>query len=137
MLENEPRCGRLDWERSSIYVNIGNTYSRQGDYEKAKEQYDIAEQLGKDHLNIENGNTTDGMGIMIVGMRARAFALKKAGKEDEGKQMMKEVLEMQMKLNKELEKQKEEQKKAAEAEAAFAAEAEAAGGALENEPTGQ
>jgi tetratricopeptide (TPR) repeat protein len=116
MLENEPRCGRLDWERSSIFVNIGNTFSRQGNYAKANEQYDIAEKLGKEHLETKEGNHADGMGIMIVGMRARSFALKKAGKDDDGKKQMREVLELQKKLNAELENQKEKQK--AEAEAA-------------------
>lgn len=107
---NEPRCGRLDWERSSIYVNIGNTYCRQGNFESAYEQYDIAEKLGKDHVDIEDGNKTDGMGIMIVAMRARAFALKKAGKEDEAKQRLREVLDLQIKLNAEEEKQKLKEK---------------------------
>jgi tetratricopeptide (TPR) repeat protein len=106
MLENEPRCGRLDWERSSIYVNIGNTFSRQGKFDEANEQYNIAEKLGKDHVDVVNGNKTDGMGIMIVAMRHRAFALKKAGREDEAKQRLREVLEMQLQLNAEEEKQK-------------------------------
>lgn len=106
MLEKEPRCARLDWERSSIYVNIGNTYSRQGKFDEANEQYNIAEKLGKDHVDAENGNKTEGMGIMIVAMRHRAFALKKAGREDEAKQRLREVLEMQLKLNSEEEKQK-------------------------------
>lgn len=56
MLDDEPRCGRLDWERSSILLNIGNTYSREGNHEKAMELYAKAEQLGQDHLAIENGN---------------------------------------------------------------------------------
>lgn len=126
MLEGEPRCGRLDWERMSIIVNIGNTYSSEGEYEKANEQYEAAEQLGKDHVEAEQGNKTEGMGIMIVAMRARAFALKKAGKEEEGKKKLREVLELQMKLNQELEKKKKEEeeaaKKLAEEQAAAAAE---------------
>jgi tetratricopeptide (TPR) repeat protein len=99
MLVTEPRCGRLDWERSSIIVNIGNTYSREGDFDRANEYYDQAEKLGKDHLDVEDGNQTDGMGIMVVAMRARSFALKKAGKDDEAKLRLREVLEMQLKLN--------------------------------------
>merc|ERR1712238_649582 len=82
MLDPEPRCGRLDWERSSLYVNIGNTFSRQGDFSKAEEQYQVAEKLGKDHVDTPEGNKTDGMGMMIVAMRARAFALKKPKRED-------------------------------------------------------
>lgn len=120
MLEKEPRCGRLDWERMSIIVNIGNTYNSEGDYAKAIEQYDKAEKLGRDHLEAKDGNKTDGMGIMLAAMRARAFAMKKAGKEDEAKAKMREVLELQMKLNVELEKKKKEEeeavKKALEAE---------------------
>lgn len=116
MLKDEPRCGRLDWERSSLFVNIGNTFSRQGDYDKANENYAVAEKLGRDHIAAEAGNQIDGMGMVIVAMRARAFALKKAGKEDEGKDILREVIEMQLKLNV-LEKAKklEEAEKAAEA----------------------
>lgn len=120
MIKDEPRCTRVDWERSSLYVNIGNTFSRQGDYEKANEQYNVAEKLGTDHMEAEQSNRTDGMGIKIVAMRARAFALKKAGKEDEGKKQLREVLSLQMELNQALEKQKAEQK-AMEAAAASTA----------------
>ena len=117
MLENEPRCGRLDWERSSLYINIGNTYSREGKYEKANENYDIAEKLGSDHIEAD-GNKVDGMGMVIVAKRFRAFALKADGREDEGKAIMKEVIMMQMELNAEIEKKKAEEAKAAEEVAA-------------------
>jgi tetratricopeptide (TPR) repeat protein len=110
MLEPEPRCGRLDWERCSILVNIGNTYSRQGDYGKANEQYALAEKMGREHIEADEGNKVDGMGIAIVAMRARAFALKKAGREDEGKAVLKEVIQMQIELNAEEEKIKAEEK---------------------------
>ena len=114
MLDPEPRCGRLDWERSSLYVNIGNTYSRQGDYAKAEEQYMVAEKLGQDHVETPEGNKTDGMGMKIVSMRARAFALKKHGREDEGKAVMKKVIEEQLALNAEKAKEEEDKKKQAE-----------------------
>ena len=122
MLKEEPRCGRLDWERSSLYVNIGNTFSRRGDYDKANESYNIAEKLGRDHMEAEEGNRIEGMGMVIVAMRARAFALKKAGREDEGKTVLKDVIEMQIKLNAENEKKKAEEaaKATAEGEAAAA-----------------
>ena len=117
MLEDEPRCGRLDWERSSLYINIGNTFSRQGNYEKANENYDIAEKLGSDHIEAD-GNKIDGMGMVVVAKRARAFALKKAGREDEGKAVLKDVIKMQMDLNEENDKKKaEEEAKRAEEEA--------------------
>lgn len=118
MLEPEPRCGRLDWERCSILVNIGNTFSRQGDYDKANEQYDLAEKLGREHIDADEGNKVDGMGIAIVAMRARAFALKKAGREDDGKAVLKEVIKMQIELNAENEKKKAEEEANAEAEKA-------------------
>lgn len=121
MLEPEPRCGRLDWERVSVLVNIGNTYSRQGNYEKANEQYTAAENLGREHLSAHEGNQVDGMGIVVVSMRARAFALKKAGREDEGKAVLKDVIAMQIKLNAENEKKKEEEKKMKEEAAAAVA----------------
>jgi hypothetical protein len=118
MLDQEPRCGRLDWERSSLFVNIGNTSSRQGDFALADKNYTIAEKLGRDHMEAEEGNRIDGMGMVIVAMRARAFALKKAGKEDAGKKVMKEVIEMQLRLNAENEKKKaeDEAEKAEEAQ---------------------
>lgn len=116
MLKDEPRCGRLDWERSSLYINIGNTFSRKGDFKKANELYDVAEQLGRDHIKAEAGNRIDGMGMVVVAMRGRAFALKKAGKEDEGKKVLREVIKMQMDLNAENEKKKaEDEAKAAAA----------------------
>jgi tetratricopeptide (TPR) repeat protein len=114
MLEPEPRCGRLDWERVSILVNIGNTYSRQGNYEKSNEQYAAAEALGREHIGAHEGNQIDGMGIVVVSMRARAFALKKDGREDEGKSVLKDVIETQIQLNAENEKKKAEQKDAAQ-----------------------
>lgn len=115
MLKDEPRCGRLDWERSSLYINIGNTFSREGDYKKANEHYNIAEQLGRDHMKADEGNRTDGMGMVIAAMRARAFALKKAGQEDKGKEVLRKVIDMQLDLNAENEKKKaEEEAKAAE-----------------------
>ena len=77
----------------------------------------IAEQLGKDHVDTPEGNKTDGMGMMIVAMRARAFALKKHGREDEGKELLKKVIELQLQLNAEKAKEEEEKKKQAEAAA--------------------
>jgi tetratricopeptide (TPR) repeat protein len=112
MLESEPRCGRLDWERCSILVNIGNTYSREGDYEKANEEYTSAEKLGREHIEADEGNKVDGMGIVIVAMRARAFALKKAGREEDGKKVLKDVIAMQMDLNAETDKKKAEEMEA-------------------------
>lgn len=110
MIEKEPRSCRLDWERNSCFVNIANTYSRQKDLIKANEYYDMAEQLGKDHVDAEHGNKVDGMALMIVSMRQRSFALKKAGKDDDAKKQMREVLELQKKLDVETVNQKAELK---------------------------
>jgi len=109
MLADEPRCGRLDWERSSIYVNVGNTYMREGNFAKAYEQYDIAEKLGRDHLT-EDGNKVDGLGICEVAMRFRSFCLKKEGKEEEAKKQMTEVIKLKMQLDEEEKKQKAKEK---------------------------
>ena len=68
MLEKEPRCGRLDWERSSLFVNIGNTYSRDSDFERADEQYSIAEKLGRDHIDIVEGIFSSNIGTQFIGM---------------------------------------------------------------------
>lgn len=89
-------------------VNIGNTYSRQGDYEKANEYYDKAEQLGVDHLEAEGGNKAEGMGIKMVAMRARAFALKRVGREEEAKKLLRETLEIQMEFSTLMKQEKEE-----------------------------
>lgn len=126
MLASEPRCGRLDWERCSILVNIGNTYSRQGNFDKANKEYDTAEKLGKDHVDADGGNEVDGIGIMVVAMRARAFALKKAGLEADAKKRMKEVLELQMKLNTAKEEQKKKTKESQDKAMAEAIAAQAA-----------
>lgn len=120
LLEGEPRCARVDWERHSLYVNIGNTHSRTGDYDAANEQYTIAEQMGKEHLASEGGSSTDGKGMVACAKRARAFALKKAGRIDEAKVVLRAVLDQQIKDNLE----KEQQKKKEEEEAAAAAAAE-------------
>jgi len=115
LLEKEPRCARVDWERHSLFVNIGNTFSRSGDFKLADEQYKIAESLGNDHLNKEQGSEKDGKGMIACVKRARAFALRRAGKLDEAKVLLKEVLDQQMKDLLEAEaKKKEEEAKAQE-----------------------
>lgn len=76
---------------------------------KADEQYSIAEKLGREHIENAEGNKIDGMGMVVVAMRARAFALKKVGKEDEGKKVLRDVIEMQIKLNVENENKKAEE----------------------------
>jgi len=106
LLEDEPRCARVDWERHSLYVNIGNTYSRSGNYELADEQYKIGERLGSDHVEKQGGSEKDGRGMLIGVNRARAFALRRAGRIDEAKELLKEVLQQQMKHNLESEKKK-------------------------------
>jgi len=108
LLDPEPRCCRLDWERSSALVNIGNTFSRQGNFEKANEYYDKAEKLGTEHMDAKDGNRGEGMGIRMVAMRARAFALKKAGREEEAKTLLREVLKYQLEYNELMEKEKAE-----------------------------
>ena len=123
LLETEHRCGRVDWERASIFVNVGNTYSREGDFQKADEHYSKAEAMGKEHVDQgENGNQVDGLGIMVIAQRARAFALKKAGEEAKAKEQMRKVLEMQQKLDAENTKVKELQQKELEEQQKAAAE---------------
>lgn len=119
LLEGEPRCARVDWERHSLYVNIGNSHSRSGNYDAANEQYEIAEKLGTEH--IDAGNTKDGKGMVACSRRARSFALRRAGRMDEAKALLRQVLEQQIKDNLEADMQKA--KEAADA-AAKAAEAE-------------
>lgn len=117
MLEGEPRCARVDWERHSLFVNIGNTFSRGcGDFTLADEQYKIAEKLGRDHLQAEHGGSeNDGKGMVACAKRARAFALKKTGRIDEAKAILKEVVEQQIKDNILAEQKKKEEELAAAA----------------------
>jgi tetratricopeptide (TPR) repeat protein len=129
LLENEPRCARVDWERHSLHINVGNTHSRDGNFDLADEQYKTAEQLGNDHLTIEGGSKVDGNGMLIGAKRARAFALKKAGREAEGKAILKEVIEAQIKANAEAEQKKKDDEAAAIAAAEKAAEEAAAAAA--------
>mmetsp|Transcript_5349 Transcript_5349/g.7098 ORF Transcript_5349/g.7098 Transcript_5349/m.7098 type:complete len:204 (-) Transcript_5349:1516-2127(-) len=121
LLEKEPRCARVDWERHSLYVNIGNTFSRTGDFTLADEQYKIAEQLGADHVGHDGGSENDGKGMVACAKRARSFALRRAGRVDEAKALLKEVVEQQIADNLAAEKKKAEDEaaeKKAEEEAA-------------------
>jgi len=118
LIKEEPRCARVDWERFSLFINIGNTFSRAGDFELADEQYKIAQRLGQDHLDEEEGSKNDGQGMVDGAKRAKAFALKKAGREDEGKIILKEVIESQIRLKMEKEKKKKEEEEEAAAKKA-------------------
>lgn len=135
LLEKEYRCARVDWERHSVAVNVGNTYLRQGDFEKAYEQYTIAEKYGQDHLDEPLGSEIDGLGMVLIAKRARAFALKKEGKEDEAKELMKEVIAMQLRknvLDEEKRKRDAEREEKEKEEAAAKAKEEAEKAAAEN-----
>jgi len=119
LLENEPRCARVDWERHSLYVNIGNTFSRDGDFELANEQYKIAENIGNDHLGEQGdgGSVHDGASMVNTAKRAKAFALQKAGKPDEAKALLKEVVAAEIELIANAAKKKADEAAAAAAEA--------------------
>jgi len=109
ILKDEPRCARVDWERHSVYVNIGNTYARRGDFDKANEQYVLAEKLGLDHINETGGSEDDGRSMVLCAKRSRAFALKKVGMVEEAKKLMREVVEQKIKDDAEAAKKKEEE----------------------------
>lgn len=111
LVQDEPRCARIDWERHSLYVNIGNSKSRQGNFSAADEQFSIAEKLGTEH--VEGGNVKDGKSMVNCAKRARAFALKRAGKIDDAKTLLKEVLDQQIADNLAEEKEKKEEEAAA------------------------
>lgn len=99
LLESEPRSCRIDWERSSSLINIGDTFSRESNYDAAREYYEKAEQLGRDHLAVEDGNHTEAKGIVMVAKRAHAAALKRAGKDDEARALWGEVLPLSVEFN--------------------------------------
>ncbi|KAL3788749.1 hypothetical protein HJC23_012305 [Cyclotella cryptica] len=109
ILKDEPRCARVDWERHSVYVNIGNTYARRGDFDKADEQYVLAEQLGKDHITENGGSEDDGRSMILCAKRSRAFALKRVGKIEEAKKLLREVVEQKIKDDAAAAKKKEEE----------------------------
>ena len=109
ILKDEPRCARVDWERHSVHVNIGNTHARRGDYAKAEEHYNAAEQLGVDHIKEEGGSEDDGRSMVLCAKRSKAFALKKVGKVEEAKKLLKEVVEQKIKDDAEAAKKKEEE----------------------------
>eukprot|EP00815_Leptocylindrus_aporus_P006383 CAMPEP_0116059822 /NCGR_PEP_ID=MMETSP0322-20121206/6035_1 /TAXON_ID=163516 /ORGANISM="Leptocylindrus danicus var. apora, Strain B651" /LENGTH=418 /DNA_ID=CAMNT_0003544297 /DNA_START=45 /DNA_END=1301 /DNA_ORIENTATION=+ len=99
LLSEEPRCQRIDGERHALFINIGNTYVRNGDFTLADEQYKLAEKLGQEHVDAKVGSEDDGMAMVIGAWRARSKALMKVGREDEAKTLMREVIQSQIKLN--------------------------------------
>jgi len=116
LLEGEPRCSRVDWERHSLHVNIGNTISRETptDFAKANVEFEKAVQMGLDHLNEEGGSETDGRNMLACAKRHRCRALKRAGKLDEAKALMLVLIK---------EQREEDARKAVEAEEKAAEEA--------------
>jgi len=120
ILEGEPRCARVDWERHSVHVNIGNTHARTGEFDKADLHYDTAEELGSDHISEMGGSEDDGRAMILCARRARSFALKKVGRMDEAKALMGEVIKQKVADDAASAKRKDD-------EAAKAAEAGGAG----------
>jgi len=116
ILKGEPRCARVDWERHSVYVNIGNTYAREGVFEQADIHFRAAEALGSAHVSEQGGSEDDGRAMVLCAKRARSFALKRAGRLEEAKELMAEVLKQKVADDAASEKKKEEEAaKAAEA----------------------
>ncbi|EJK47930.1 hypothetical protein THAOC_33313 [Thalassiosira oceanica] len=109
ILESEPRCARVDWERHSVHVNIGNTFAREGNFDKADEHYTIAQQLGEDHVKEKGGSEEDGRSMLLCAKRARAFALKKVGRDDEAKALLAEVIKQKISDDEAAKKKKEEE----------------------------
>lgn len=83
----------LSVSHDSVHVNIGNTYARASEYDKADEHYKIAEKLGSDHINEVGGSDDDGRSMILCAKRSRAFALKKVGKIEEARALMTEVIQ--------------------------------------------
>lgn len=110
-VDAEARSSRVDWERSSYLINIGNSYSREGDYDKADEYFKQCEKFGDEQIG--NDCKADGMGIKLVALRARAFALNRNGKIEEGKEVLREVLKQQPLVAEETAKWRKEMMEAA------------------------
>jgi len=116
ILEGEPRCARVDWERHSVHVNIGNTYARSDNFDKADEHFKVAEILGNDHISEKGGSEDDGRAMILCAKRARSFALKKVGRMDDAKALMAEVIKQKIADDAAAAKKKEDEAaKAAEA----------------------
>ena len=106
IIDAEHRAARVDWERVSYLINIGNAYSREGNLDKADEYYKKCEKIGDEQ--IANDCKADGMGMKLVALRSRAFALNRNGKVDEGKEVLREVLKQQPIVKEETEKCRQE-----------------------------
>lgn len=87
LLEVEPRCARIDWERHSMHVNIGNTHARVGNFPQADGHFQIAEALGDALVSEEGGSEDDGRAMVLCARRARGFALERADRTDEAKML--------------------------------------------------
>merc|ERR1719356_1752964 len=111
ILEDEPRCARVDWERHSVRVNIGNTHARYGDFDAADEHYTVAEKLGADHVSDGGGSEEVGRAMVLAARRARAFALKRTGRTDEAKALLAEVIEQKRKDDEAAARRKEEERR--------------------------
>eukprot|EP00546_Thalassionema_frauenfeldii_P000944 CAMPEP_0178939030 /NCGR_PEP_ID=MMETSP0786-20121207/26658_1 /TAXON_ID=186022 /ORGANISM="Thalassionema frauenfeldii, Strain CCMP 1798" /LENGTH=414 /DNA_ID=CAMNT_0020617811 /DNA_START=149 /DNA_END=1393 /DNA_ORIENTATION=- len=110
LLIDEPRCARIDWECHSLHLNIGNTFDvKSGEFDIANKHYSLAEQLGTDHLQEKGGSAIDGQGMIDGARRARAFALNKAGRLDEAKIILKDVLQSQISLQIQNKKKEQEE----------------------------
>ena len=108
LLSGENRCSRADWERHSLRINIGNMWNKSGNFDKAKECYDLAEQLGNDYLTHEKGSKSDGHRMVHTAKKYLAWALKQNGQEAEARKILQTVLEESKVI------MEEEKKKAAE-----------------------
>lgn len=110
LLLDEPRCARIDWECHSLHLNNGNTFDvKSGEFDIANKHYSLAEQLGSDHLRQKGGSFIDGQGMIDGARRARAFSLNKAGRPDEAKFILKDVLQSQISLKIQNEKKEQEE----------------------------
>lgn len=116
LLKNEMRVSRIDWERHSLFLNVGHTFLGEGNFEKAKEYYAKAQDLGKEHIENELGSTKDGKNMVAHALKALARGHKVTGNIDEAKRILKEVVEerrvaMEQEKKEQMEAEEENKKK--------------------------
>jgi hypothetical protein len=111
LLKDEVRVARVDWERHSILLNIGNTYLAEGDFETACSYYSKASDLGTEHVENELGSTKDGKNMVCGSRKALARAHKVNGNIEEAKKILGEIVaERRIAMEEEaLEAEKEEE----------------------------
>ncbi len=119
LLESEIRCARTDWERHSVFLNLGNTRLAALDVEGARRHYESAHAFGREHLSSELGSRKDGRDMVRAAKLAKARAAKHSGDTEQCRKLMEEIVVDKREEMEEAEKEKaKEEAEKAKAEGA-------------------